>query len=465
MNRSDETVSRIGASGSVEAVVDVGHGVSTIEDVGGVPWVGHQDAIEKIDPEDPTSSDVIATGAVPADIAFGDGRVWVVTEPSLTEHSGGTLRIILGDGIDSLDPARAYIAESWRVLDALNDGLVAYGGPGGRSLVANLATGIPTPSDGGKTYVFRLREGIRFSTGEELDSDDVRHSFERILGSNEDTTGLFSSIVGARSCKGKGNACDLSRGIVVSEDRRTVTFHLSYADPDFIGKLATGSASILPTSVPHKIQKSVPSTGPYGVVSNGPTELVLERRDDFRPWSVAAQPAGYADRIIIETGSDEESATSAVLAGEADWTDLLSSADAAELGRRFGSQIHVFPQLTTFAVSLNTTVAPFDDAEVRRAVNLAVDREKVEGLFGGAYQASLTCQSFPPGIQGYEPYCPYTADPLPSGTWRATDPLRGTTFAPGERTCAGEGLRVHHFGRHRRIHRGGPSRTRLSNQG
>ena len=431
VNRSDETVSHIGASGRVEAAFGIGRGVSTIVDVDGVPWVGHQDAVVRIDPEDPASSSVVATGAASADMAVGGGRVWVVTEPSLAEHSGGTLRVLIGH-IDSLDPAMAYFPESWRILDVLNDGLVSYGGPGGRSLVPNLATAIPAPSNGGRTFVFRLRQGIRFSTGEELVPDDVRHSFERVLGNNLETAGLFSSIVGGRSCGKEGDGCDLSRGIVTSEGSRTITFHLTHPDPDFIAKLATPVASIVPSSVPMTIQDSVPSTGPYEVASYEPQDqIVLERREGFRQWSSAAQPAGYVDRIVVDLGTKSADARKAVLEGDADWTDELGSG-VDELRRRYGSQIHVIPQLATFAVFLNTRVPPFDDVEVRRALNLAVDREEMQHVLGGTDRATITCQILPPGMQGYDPYCPYTADPSSSGAWLAPDLARAERLLRGK---------------------------------
>ena len=70
------------------------------------------------------------------------------------------------------------------MLSMTNDGLVGYrrvGGLAGDQLVPDLATSLPRPTDGGRTYTFRLRAGVRYSTGALIRPDDFRRAIERVL--------------------------------------------------------------------------------------------------------------------------------------------------------------------------------------------------------------------------------------------------------------------------------------------
>jgi peptide/nickel transport system substrate-binding protein len=83
-------------------------------------------------------------------------------------HQGGTLRLLAKAAAGTLDPKVNYTLEYWQPFQAVYDGLVAFkqvGGDPSFTVVPDLAESIPTPTDGGKTYVFTLRKGIKFSDG------------------------------------------------------------------------------------------------------------------------------------------------------------------------------------------------------------------------------------------------------------------------------------------------------------
>jgi peptide/nickel transport system substrate-binding protein len=105
------------------------------------------------------------------------------------------------------------------------------------------------------------------------------------------------------------------------------------------------------------------------------------------------------------------------------------------LARRYASQVHIDPAGATYALALNTRVAPFDRLAVRRALNYAIDRNRVAHLAGSSLTAHPTCQVLAPTLPGYRPYCPYTLDPGPSGSWTAPD------LARAERLVARSGTR------------------------
>src|SRR5207302_10588978 len=121
------------------------------------------------------------------------------------------------------------------------DGLGGVGHAGGKpgtKLVADLATSIPTPTDGGKTWKFTLRSGIKFSNGQKLTGKDVKATFERLfkIGDSPNAGTWYNAIEGGDACVKTPKTCDLAQGIVVNGNN--VTFNLTTADPEFLDKLA-----------------------------------------------------------------------------------------------------------------------------------------------------------------------------------------------------------------------------------
>ena len=440
-NGLDGTVSRIDpASDTVVATVGVGDGPSAVAVGPGAVWAASEvrGTVTRLDPDTNRVVRTIDVGSAPAGAAaVGDG-LWVTTRGAPSSHRGGALKLIAvkSFGIASLDPALWNEGESNHVqgqfLVMTNDGLVGFkrvGGLDGSTLVANLATAVPRPTDEGTTYTFRLRPGIRFSTGQVVTPEDVRWSIERGFKLRSTWHREFlRGVVGAEACSRRPATCRLSRGIVTDPSANTVTFHLTRPDPDFLANLAQPTAFVVPAGTPAKDvgTSPVPATGPYMVQAFVPNRrLTLVRNPGFREWSRDAQPDGYPNTIdwSLSGGrsrAGEDAAVDAVLRGQADlYDDRLPSDRIEELTTRYTSQTHRWPYTGTFAMYLNTRVPPFDDPRVRSAVAYAVDRRAVQNLYPGP--ADISCQFLPPNFPGYQPYCPYTLDPSSAGAWTAPD--------------------------------------------
>jgi peptide/nickel transport system substrate-binding protein len=233
-------------------------------------------------------------------------------------------------------------------------------------------------------------------------------------------------LVGAASCVQRPADCDLSRGIATDDAAQTVVFHLRTPDPDFLPKLtAVGFSVPIPPGTPDRDvrARAVPGTGPYRVASSSQHELRLVRNPFFREWSHAAQPDGKPDRIVWRYGLTAEAEVQAIEQGKADWTAaLIPPAHLQELRVRHAAQLHENPTFDVQFVPLNTRRPPFDDIRVRRALNYAIDREKIARLYGGgSANARPTCQPLPAGFPGYRRYCPYTLHPQRDGRWTAPD--------------------------------------------
>jgi peptide/nickel transport system substrate-binding protein len=101
------------------------------------------------------------------------------------ERRGGIVRVgMVGSDLDSLDPALAYQAQSWALLDTTCARLLVSSGHAtadGSGLVPEVAAGLPRRSRDGKTYTFTLRDGFRFSDGTPVRADAFARAIDRTL--------------------------------------------------------------------------------------------------------------------------------------------------------------------------------------------------------------------------------------------------------------------------------------------
>ena len=321
------------------------------------------------------------------------------------------------------------------------DGLVAYrrvGGAAGATLVANLATQIPAPTGGGRTYTFQLRPDIRYSNGALVRPNDLRASLERFFRLHPPAT-VFQGIVGAAGCLREPTTCDLSRGIETNGEARTITFHLKAPDPDFLYELALPFASLVPASSPLKLAGAhpLPGTGPYRIASAEPDRTVrLLRNPHFRIWSADARPDGYPDEIVFRIGNDPECQAAAVEADAADWAEVPPGRVSALATQRPG-QLHSDLAAWTYYMFLNVRVPPFDDLRVRRALNYAADRTRLVELLGGPLAAQPHLSDYATELSSATGHtAPIRSTRDPAGTWTAPDltkASRRSSTAPARR--------------------------------
>jgi peptide/nickel transport system substrate-binding protein len=433
VNSRDGTVSRIDpGTNSVAATIAVGAEPGVVA-AGRSVWVTVSSSADIVQIDAATNLPVrrIAARSRPRGIVEAEGDAWFTARADTGSHRGGTLRIIGEEPTDvpsTLDPAKG--SDEIHGMDHVfltNDGLVGFkrvGGSEGLTLVPDLAVAIPTPTDGGRSYSFKLRDGITYSDGTPLRALDVRRSFERIFSVNEFPLGSVGFLEGAEACASAPAMCDLSSSVVVDEGARTVTFKLIAPDPEFLFKLTDPTVVVLPADTPRELATvPLPATGPYMAEpfdANGGLRLV--RNQFFHEWSHEAQPFGYPDVIEWRIAGEGEDSTALVAADQADstqWNDAFTAARIDQLRTQFTDQLHALPPSATWFQFMNTSLPPFNRPEVRRAVNLATDRKKVVELFGGDIAGRVTCQATPSGFPGYEPYCPYTVNP--GNTWTAAD--------------------------------------------
>ncbi|HZY00600.1 MAG TPA: BTAD domain-containing putative transcriptional regulator [Dermatophilaceae bacterium] len=437
-NSFSQSVSRIDdSSNQVTATVPVGDGPRAMATRDNEVWVANEFDATVVRIAAGTGQVIrrLSLDGSPRALTSSDRGVWVSSR-ALAEasHRGGTLTV---DDTEPLGTVDVDPAQSYNSADMVYDHLVGYratGGAAGLVLVPDLATDLPQPTNGGKTYTFALRSGIRYSTGEVIRPEDIRRGVEREFTTGGGDPSYFQGILGAAACLPSVRSldaephppvrCDLSRGVLVDDATSTITFRLAQPDPDFLFKLTlfvvptpAGSPSILSES------PVIPGTGPYmpgNYTKGGPFTLV--RNPYFRQWSYAAQPAGYPD-VIRWLHTDRTTAVSQVAAGEADIVTLGGTQPdpLGNLALQFPSRVHTGPGEQTLLEFLNTQRPPFNNRQARSAVSYAIDRARLVELMGGSRHASPTCQLVPPNFPGYQLYCRYTINPRPGEGWQGRD--------------------------------------------
>ncbi len=439
------SVSRIDATkNDVTGLIPVGRGPGGVAVTAGRVWVSNEftASVSEIDPGTNQVTKTIAVKNAPQALAAASSSLWVSARGAPTSHRGGTLTVaVTADTMpQSLDPTTAENTGAFLLTALTNDGLIAYqhvGGAAGSTVVPDLATSIPVPTDGGLTYTFQLRSGIRYSNGQPVKAEDVRRGIERMFALGAGGAPFLADIVGAGSCAIPKHACDLSKGIETYSSTGTVTFHLTHRDAEFLINLASQDVVVVPDGVPNRDMgaRPLPATGPYMFGAFTPGQRVeLVRNPKFHFWSPQAKPDGYPNQItwVVAPGSDGASQTARAVAdveeGNADVfgvaLDSPTNEQLQEIRNRVPAQVHDYLDLGTFYFFLNTQLPPFNDVRVRQAINFAVNRNRA--LEAYYQQGRVTCQILPPNFLGYRPFCPYALDPNDAGTWDAPDISKAT---------------------------------------
>ncbi|MET0769923.1 MAG: ABC transporter substrate-binding protein, partial [Solirubrobacteraceae bacterium] len=440
-NRQDDTVWRIDpATRTVTDTLRVGAGPVAVALGAGAVWVAGSRAgtLTRIDPAARRVDRTIALGNAPAGVGVAGGRVWTAVAASPSAHRGGTL--IVADDVACCEDAEFW---PWEIGWLAYDGLVGYrrtGGSGFGRLTGDLAEAVPEPAADGRTYVFKLREGIRYSDGSPVRAADVRASLESQLALNGFGMGSLARIRGARRCMRSSGPCDLSAGVVTDDRARTITIRLTAPDSELLHALASPPGFVTPAGRGFGEAVPPPGTGPYRF---GPLRrmghLRLIRNPHFRVWSEDARPDGIVDEIVFRVAQD---GIAAVESGDADVAQVADAfgtdagpAALAALRARAASRLYTSAAPSLEFLFLDVRRPPFDDVRVRHAFNLAVDRGHVADLSGGPDLARPTCQLVPPGAPGFAPRCRYTRRPDAAGSWTAPDVERAQRLVAASGTA------------------------------
>ena len=325
---------------------------------------------------------------------------------------GGTLRGMFATDVDFIDPSLAYYQHSWQIMGATGANLLRFAdaeGSAGSRLVPEVAAGFPTVSKDGKTYTFTLRNTFKFSNGKRVTAANFAWAITRALNNQQQSpAGPFvADVVGAQAVlDGKARSAS---GVKVLGPTK-LQLRLTQAAPDILTRLAMPFFQAIDAATEINAQGAkapLASAGPYYVASWTPNaRLILKRNPNYAKAKnrFATRPANY-DAIEYDANVNLDAQVLRIRSGQADFAaEGISPAAHADLARQFGinkRQYFVRQVPTTYFVSMNTTRGLFRDPSVRKAVNLAIDRQAMLAQRG--YLAGKRAdQILPPGIPGFK---------------------------------------------------------------
>jgi peptide/nickel transport system substrate-binding protein len=359
---------------------------------------------------------------------------------------GGTYRVGWEGSFgwtNSFDPTGEYLANGFVIYaNLMLRTLVGFNhvaGPAGNKVVPDLAISVPKPTNGGKTYTFRLKKGIKFGPplNREITSKDVRYALERLARpKNGAQYGFYYNIIKGLDAYAAGKTKSISG--IKTPNAKTISITLTQPAGDFPFRMTMPATAPMPSEVagcfegkPGGYGRYVISSGPYMIEGadeldasscktltpisgyDGQTKLTLVRNPAYNARTdsrKARENLPDSFEFIVDTNID----------------DIFNKVAAGELEDEFGTASpKVFREYSvnpskrkflksnsadgTYYITLNLTQPPFDDVHVRRAMNWVMDKDALRKAWGGPVAGEIAQHIIPNPmllgkLAGFQPY-------------------------------------------------------------
>ncbi len=345
---------------------------------------------------------------------------------------GGTYRVGWESSFgwtNSFDPTGEYLANGFAIYSNLMlrtlVGFNHVAGPAGNVVVPDLARSVPTPTNGGKTYTYRLKSGIRWGppVNREITSRDVKYAVERLARpKNGGQYGFYYPVIAGWDKYANGEAKSISG--IKTPNAKTVVFNLAQPAGDFNFRMTMPAVAPMPQEVakcfegkPGAYGRYVIASGPYMIEGsddlnisscgamrpisgyNGTTSLNLVRNPNYRQSTDTRKArSNNVDRFEFTVNTNIDDIYNQVAAGELD--DEFATA-SPKVFREYQTSpskrkyLKSFYADGTYYITMNLTQPPFDDVHVRRAMNFVMDREALRRAWGGAVSGDVAQHIIP----------------------------------------------------------------------
>ncbi|GAA1567373.1 ABC transporter substrate-binding protein [Kribbella sancticallisti] len=339
-------------------------------------------------------------------------------------EQGGTFQVLTTSKEISLDPAKSQNLGTSTIHLVLR-GLTSWKTSPDKAaeLVPDLATDTGQVSDGGKTWTYKLKPGLKYADGSPIVAADIKYGVERSFAP-ELSGGLGyhkALLTGAEKYTGPYKGQQLAS--IETPDDTTIVFKLNKPFGDWPWVVSMPAFSPVPkkadTDPAHYGEKPVAS-GPYQVKSYAPgSKLELERNP---AWDKATDPArtGLPDSIVLTMGLQADVINQRLIADAGDDKNAATtgtSVPAALIPTVTGNpavkaRVATSPSGALQYLAMNNKRPALSNPEVRKAIQYAVDKQAVQVAEGGPeFGGEIATTLITPGIDGYSKYDLYPAPP------------------------------------------------------
>jgi len=363
------------------------------------------------------------------------------------------------------DPSGEYLGWAWDLYsNLLTRQLTGYRhteGAAGVELVPDVAESIPEPTDNGTTWTFTIKKGVKFGppVNREVTSKDFVTAFERI--GTESVVAqygfYYSDIVGMKEFK-EGKAKTIS-GITTPDDH-TIVFKTTKPIGDFGYRLAMPATGPMPAEVTDCFTKA----GEYGryVISSGPYMIKGSDKLDATSCKTMKPISGFnpTKQLSMVRNPNYDAATDSSEQREAlpdgfefiintNQKDIFDKIEAGEyedsvdavppdVARRYSTDDALKDRLKSFTddstnyIYMNLAEAPFDDVNVRKAVNFVMDKDALRRAWGGPLYGEIGTHIAPPtlypGSTEFDGYDPYASENNAGDLAKAQEAMKASAY-------------------------------------
>ena len=314
-------------------------------------------------------------------------------DPAVAQKSGGILRVHALDSPPSLSMHEEVDAVPARALMGVFNNLVVFDQHvkqnSLQSVVPDLATGWSWSEDGTQ-LTLPLHEGVKWHDGRPFTANDVKCTWDLLTGKSSEKLRLNPRKAWYRNL-----------AEVTTNGDYEVTFHFQRPQAAFVALLASAYSAVYPCHVPPGEMRQHPiGTGPFKLAEFKPNErITMTRNPDY--WK-KGRP--YLDGIEFTIIRDVSTAALAFVAGKVDWIATTIPVLRDVESQKPNAICEVTPGGISRNLIVNRDAPPFDNADMRRAMALSLDRKAfIDIISEGQGDIGGVMQPLPEGLWGMPP--------------------------------------------------------------